>query len=80
MDDMQAVIIELKDHSFGFVPLSWPNPQDCELCILTRPLHLKHHPVPYHVNIPYLMVTTGMSGFSAWFVTNAASCNCLNPH
>ncbi len=43
------------------------------------PLHLKHHPVPYHVNIPHLMVTTGMSGFSAWFVTNAASCNCLYP-
>ena len=32
-----------------------------------------------HVNIPHLMVTSGMSGFSAWFVPNAASCNRLYP-
>ncbi len=82
MDDMHPVIMELKDQSVGFVPLSWcfkANPQDFELCLLTMSHHLKHHPVLYHVNMPHLMVTTGMSGFSAWFVPNAASCNCLYP-
>lgn len=78
MDDMHPVIMELKDQSFGFVPLSWCFKaeilQDCELPLLTGPPHLKHHPFPYHVSVPHLIVTPGMSGFSAWFLLNAASC------
>lgn len=70
-----TVRMEIKHHSFRFVRLSGPfyspNPCDLELCLP----HLKLHPAAYYARRAHLMVTTGMSGFSAWFVPNVASCN-----
>lgn len=71
-----TVRMEIKHPSFRFVRLSGPfyrpNPRHLELCLP----HLKLHPAADHTRRAHLMVTAGMSGFSAWFVPNAASCNC----
>lgn len=79
MEDTHLVIIELKDQSTVFFP-----PLSCCFTaeipyFLMRSPHLTHHLALYHVDIPYLMVTPEMSGFSAWFAPNPASCNRLYP-
>lgn len=63
-----TVRMEIKHPSFRFVRLSGPfyspNPRHLELCLP----HLKLHPAADHTRRAHLMVTAGMSGFSAWFV------------